>query len=229
MSDGYGDEGGGNGDGNNMRDGNGDEGCRATKRAIGRVARVMMTATKRAIVTVAKVMATAMKRAMLTVGEGNVIDGKSDGRQGRRGQGRRREEVRRRRLWWRGTKRAMETAARAMAMATKRARARAARGMATATRVAGDYEGTCGINKSNGDGDEEGDGDQQGHHGQWLHGIVATVVRCHQRWRPWQWRRLTNLFFLILMFGKEAVCPDGLFVPALFRESGVYFNSLKYS
>jgi hypothetical protein len=30
------------------------------------------------------------------------------------------------------------------------------------------------------------------------------------------------------MFGKEAVCPDGLFVPAVFRESDLYLNSLKY-
>jgi hypothetical protein len=28
------------------------------------------------------------------------------------------------------------------------------------------------------------------------------------------------------MFGKEAVCPDGLFVPAVFRESDFYLNSL---
>ncbi len=35
--------------------------------------------------------------------------------------------------------------------------------------------------------------------------------------------------FSILMFGKEAVCPDGLFVPAIFRESDFYLNSLKYS
>ncbi len=31
------------------------------------------------------------------------------------------------------------------------------------------------------------------------------------------------------MFGKEAVCPDGLFVPAVFQESDFYLNSLKYS
>jgi hypothetical protein len=28
------------------------------------------------------------------------------------------------------------------------------------------------------------------------------------------------------MFGKEAVCPDGLFVPAVFQESDFYLNSL---
>jgi hypothetical protein len=33
--------------------------------------------------------------------------------------------------------------------------------------------------------------------------------------------------FSILMLGKEAVCPDGLFVPAIFQESDFYFNSLK--
>jgi hypothetical protein len=31
--------------------------------------------------------------------------------------------------------------------------------------------------------------------------------------------------FSILMFGKEAVCPDSLFVPAVFRELGFYLNS----
>ncbi len=30
----------------------------------------------------------------------------------------------------------------------------------------------------------------------------------------------------ILMFGEEAVCPDGLFVPAIFREVRFYLNSL---
>ncbi len=34
--------------------------------------------------------------------------------------------------------------------------------------------------------------------------------------------------FSILMFGKEAVCPDGLFVPAVFREVHFYLNSLTY-
>jgi hypothetical protein len=35
--------------------------------------------------------------------------------------------------------------------------------------------------------------------------------------------------FSILMFGEEAVCPDGLFVPAVFRESDFYLNSLNYA
>jgi hypothetical protein len=33
--------------------------------------------------------------------------------------------------------------------------------------------------------------------------------------------------FSILMFGKEAVCPDCLFVPVVFGEPGFYLNSLK--
>jgi hypothetical protein len=32
--------------------------------------------------------------------------------------------------------------------------------------------------------------------------------------------------FSILIVGKEAVCPDGLFVPAVFRESDFNLNSL---
>ncbi len=32
--------------------------------------------------------------------------------------------------------------------------------------------------------------------------------------------------FSILMFGEEAVCPDGFFVPAVFREVCFYLNSL---
>jgi hypothetical protein len=28
------------------------------------------------------------------------------------------------------------------------------------------------------------------------------------------------------MFGEEAVCPDGLFVPVIFQESDFYLNSL---
>jgi hypothetical protein len=32
--------------------------------------------------------------------------------------------------------------------------------------------------------------------------------------------------FSILMFGKKAVCPDGLFVPTVFQESDFYLNSL---
>jgi hypothetical protein len=31
--------------------------------------------------------------------------------------------------------------------------------------------------------------------------------------------------FSILMFGEEAVCPDGLFVPVVFREVRFYLNS----
>ncbi len=36
-----------------------------------------------------------------------------------------------------------------------------------------------------------------------------------------------KLFLRLLNF-EEAVCPDGLFVPAVFRESDFYLNSLKY-
>ncbi len=32
--------------------------------------------------------------------------------------------------------------------------------------------------------------------------------------------------FSCLMFGREAICPDGLFVSALFQESDFYLNSL---
>ncbi len=32
--------------------------------------------------------------------------------------------------------------------------------------------------------------------------------------------------FSILMFGEKAVCPDGFFVPAVFRESDFHLNSL---
>jgi hypothetical protein len=35
--------------------------------------------------------------------------------------------------------------------------------------------------------------------------------------------------FSILMFGEEAVCPDGLFVPAVFEEVHFYLNSLIYT
>jgi hypothetical protein len=35
--------------------------------------------------------------------------------------------------------------------------------------------------------------------------------------------------FSILMSAKEAVCPDGRIVPAVFRVSGFYCNSLIYS
>jgi hypothetical protein len=34
--------------------------------------------------------------------------------------------------------------------------------------------------------------------------------------------------FSFLMFGREAVCPDGLFVPVVFRESGFYLTSLTW-
>ncbi len=34
--------------------------------------------------------------------------------------------------------------------------------------------------------------------------------------------------FSILMFGEEAVCPDGLFVTAIFREVHFYLNSLMF-
>jgi hypothetical protein len=94
-SDGYSNKGGGDGNGNNMRNGNSNEGWQAMKRAMARAARAMMTATKRAMATVAKVMAMATKRAMATIKEGNVDDGKSNGRHQQRGQGQRggREEV----------------------------------------------------------------------------------------------------------------------------------------
>ena len=34
--------------------------------------------------------------------------------------------------------------------------------------------------------------------------------------------------FSISIVGEEAVCPDGLFVPPVFRESDFYLNSLNY-
>jgi hypothetical protein len=80
-SDGCSDEGGGYGDGNNTRDGNGNKGLRATKSAMAREARAMTTATKRVMAMAAIVMAMAAKRAMGMVREGNVEDGKSNGRQ----------------------------------------------------------------------------------------------------------------------------------------------------
>jgi hypothetical protein len=46
VSNGYGVEGGGDGDGNNMRNGDGNEGWRAMKSAMARAARAMMTATR---------------------------------------------------------------------------------------------------------------------------------------------------------------------------------------
>ncbi len=39
-------------------------------------------------------------------------------------------------------------------------------------------------------------------------------------------KKIGLCIFSILIFGKEVVCPDGLFVPAVFRESGFYLNSL---
>ena len=81
VSDGYGVEGGGDGDGNNTRNGDGNKGWRAMKRAMARAARAMMTATKRAMATAAKVMVMVTKRAMATAGEGDVNNGKRDGQQ----------------------------------------------------------------------------------------------------------------------------------------------------
>ncbi len=53
-SNGYGDEGGSNGNSNDMRDGDSNEGWRVTKRAMARAARVMTTATKWAMAMAAK-------------------------------------------------------------------------------------------------------------------------------------------------------------------------------
>jgi hypothetical protein len=86
-SDGFGNEGGGDCNGDNTRDGKGNDGWRATKRAMARAARAMTMSTKRAMAMAAKVMVTVMKRAMVMVGESNVNDGKSNGQQQRRGQG----------------------------------------------------------------------------------------------------------------------------------------------
>jgi hypothetical protein len=71
-------------------------------------------------------------------------------------------------------------------------------------------------------------------------GGAGAARRHHQWWQQWRWGRMTkavavmvcggekNCFcvFSILMFGEEAVCPDGLFVPAVFREFDFYLNSL---
>jgi hypothetical protein len=84
-SNGYGDEGSSNGDGDTTPDGDGNKGWQATKSAMEQAARAMMMAKKSAMATAAKVMAAATKKAMATVGEGDVDDGKSDGRQRRRG------------------------------------------------------------------------------------------------------------------------------------------------
>jgi hypothetical protein len=74
------------------------------------------------------------------------------------------------------------------------------------------------------------------------HGSGAGAARRHHQWRQRRrWGRMTkaagimvcggekNCFcvFSILMFGEEAVCPDGLFVPTVFREVHFYLNSLK--
>jgi hypothetical protein len=40
------------------------------------------------------------------------------------------------------------------------------------------------------------------------------------------WRKKWFVRFLNLMFGKEAVCPDGLFVPAVFQESRVSISTV---
>ncbi len=80
-SNGYGNKGDSNCNGDNTRNGNGNKGWQATKRAMARAARAITTATKREMATAAKVMVTAKKRAMAMVGEGNVNDGKSNGQQ----------------------------------------------------------------------------------------------------------------------------------------------------
>ncbi len=41
-------------------------------------------------------------------------------------------------------------------------------------------------------------------------------------------KKLFLRFLKILIFGEEAICPDGLFVPAVFRESNFNLNSLIY-
>ena len=57
--------------------------------------------------------------------------------------------------------------------------------------------------------------------------------RLGRQWRWWEtitkaatgwWKN--GSVYKILIFGKEAICPDGLFVPAIFRESDFYCNSL---
>ncbi len=73
------------------------------------------------------------------------------------------------------------------------------------------------------------------------HSGGAAAARRHHQWRQRrQWGRMTkaaavmvcggekNCYFVfsILIVGKEAVCPDGLFVPAVFRELDFYLNSL---
>jgi hypothetical protein len=43
-----------------------------------------------------------------------------------------------------------------------------------------------------------------------------------------RWKKMFFCVFSILMSKKEAVCPDGRIVPAVFRVSGFYCNSLTY-
>ncbi len=125
------------------------------------------------------------------------------------------------------TKRVIETAARAMATVTKRARTRAARGMATATRVVGNKREIAGTTRAMAmvtkramatNGYTTGSGyrcpsssaasaaavgkDDTGIGGLFLYSVVV--------------KKIGLCVFSILMFGKEASCPDGLFVPAVF-------------
>ncbi len=73
------------------------------------------------------------------------------------------------------------------------------------------------------------------------HGGGAAAARQHHQWQQRrQWGRMTKAaavmvcggekkcfcIFSTLIIGKEVVCPDGLFVPAVFRESDFYLNSL---
>ncbi len=73
------------------------------------------------------------------------------------------------------------------------------------------------------------------------HGGGAAAARRNYQWRQRRrWGRMTKaaavmvcggekkLFciFSILIVGEEAICPDGLFDPAVFRESDFYLNSL---
>ncbi len=56
--------------------------------------------------------------------------------------------------------------------------------------------------------------DDKGSEGLFLYGVVV--------------KKNGLCVFSILMFGNEAICLEGLFIPAVFQESGFYFNSLKY-
>ncbi len=73
------------------------------------------------------------------------------------------------------------------------------------------------------------------------HGGGAAAARWHHQWRQRQrLGRMTKAavvivcggekkcfcVFSILIVGKEAVCPDGLFVPAVFQEVYFYLISL---